>query len=103
MKKVKKWKRIVANHMRGHGDIDLEKRVIRINKSKKANKKKGEIINSIIHEEYHRKHPKAHEKTTYKKTNKLQKKLSSKVKNKLYGKYRTKVVKNKSRRASCKQ
>jgi hypothetical protein len=102
MVKNKKWKRIVDNRMRGHGDIDMEKRVIRINKSKKANKKKGEIINSILHEEYHRKHPKATEKTTYKQAKKLEKKTSSKVKNKLYGQYRTKVVKHKVRRSTCK-
>lgn len=58
MKKQKKWKRIVDNKMRGHGDIDDEKRIIRINKSKEKNKKRGEILDSIVHEELHRTNPK---------------------------------------------
>jgi len=85
---MKGWKRVVDNRMNGHGDIDLTKRVIRINKSKKKNKKSGEILDSIVHEEYHKNHPKATEKTTYKKVKKIIKKLGVKAKKRLYSKYK---------------
>lgn len=88
MKKQKKWKRIVDNKMRGHGDIDDEKRIIRINKSKEKNKKRGEILDSIVHEELHRTNPKMTEKQVEKKTKELVKKMSLAEKKRLYAKYR---------------
>jgi len=85
---MKKWKRIKDNKMRWHGDIDDEKRIIRVNKSPKKNKKKGEILDTIIHEEQHRIHPKAHEKTIRKITIQKIKLLGQKEKQKLYNKYK---------------
>ncbi len=67
--KNKKWKRVTDNKMRWHGDIDYDKKIIRVNKAKKKNKKKGEISNTIVHEEIHRQHPQMHEKTVAKKAN----------------------------------
>ena len=88
MKKQKKWKRITDNRMRGHGDIDYDEKIIRINKSKKKNKKRGEILDSIIHEEFHRTHPKMTEKQVEKKTKELVKKMSLAEKKRLYAKYK---------------
>jgi len=85
---MKKWKRIVDNKMRWHGDIDEDKKIIRINKSKKKNKRKGEIIDTIVHEETHRQHPKMHEKTVRKETKKKLKKMSIAQARKLYSKYK---------------
>ncbi|MFH1229552.1 MAG: hypothetical protein V1678_03960 [Candidatus Aenigmatarchaeota archaeon] len=84
----KKWKRVVDNKMHGHGDIDYEKKVIRVNKSKKKNKRKGEVLNTIIHEELHRKHPKMHEKTVYKKAKEMEKKTSVKQARKIYSRFK---------------
>ena len=84
MKKQKKWKRIVDNKMRGHGDIDDEKRIIRINKSKEKNKKRGEILDSIIHESNHAKYPKMTEKQIEKKTKEDIKRMTKKQKQKAY-------------------
>ena len=83
-----KWKRIVDNKMRWFGDIDDKKGIIRINKSKKKNKKKGDIINTIAHEEMHRVHPKMWEKTIDKKVIRALGNLSQKTKNKLYKLYK---------------
>lgn len=85
---TKKWKRIVDNKMRWHGDIDDEKKIIRVNKSKEDNRKPGEILDTIIHEETHRKHPKMKEETVKSVTKKLMASLSPREKGKLYGKYK---------------
>jgi len=74
--------------MRWHGDIDYDNKVIRVNKSKKKNKKKGEVLNTIIHEELHRKHPKMTERKVSKKTKELMKRYGIEVKKKLYGRYK---------------
>lgn len=83
-----KYKRVVDNHMRWHGDIDEDKKIIRVNKSKKKNKHRGEILDTIVHEETHRKHQKMHEKTVYKKTRKIISRLSKKAKKRLYALYK---------------
>ena len=87
MKSKKAWERIKDNRMRWHGDIDYEKKIIRVNKAKKKNPKKGEIINTIVHEETHRLHPKMWEKTVDKETAEKLKALSQVQKNKLYSRY----------------
>lgn len=87
-KNPKKYKKVVANKMRSYGDTDYNKRIIRVNKSKKKNKKRGDIIDTIVHEETHVRHPKMHEKTVSKKTKKIIKRMSTKTKKKAYGRYR---------------
>lgn len=82
------WKRIIDNKMRYHGEIDTDKKVIRINKSKKKNKKKGEVLDTILHEETHRKHPNMHEKNVVKTAKHLMKSLSDSKKRKLYSLYK---------------
>jgi acetyl-CoA carboxylase alpha subunit len=84
---MKKWKRVVDNKMRWHGDIDEKKKIIRVNKSKKKNERKGEIIDTILHEEDHRIHPKAYEKTIRKIVKRQLNRIGSKGKKKLYSKY----------------
>jgi len=68
---VKRIKRVVANKMRDYGDTTFQKNgniTIRVNKSKKKNKRPGEIIDTIVHEEMHARHPKMYERTVRKKT-----------------------------------
>ncbi len=81
----KKWKRIKTNKMRWQGDIDYEKKVIRINPKK--SKKKSSVIDTIRHEEMHRLHPKMWENRIRKKTRKWVKKAAPKQKMKLYNRY----------------
>ena len=80
-KKSKKWKRVTDNKMRWYGDTDENKKIIRINKSKKKNTKPGDIIDTIVHEEMHKIHPKMSEKLVRKKTKISVTKLNKKKKN----------------------
>lgn len=103
MKKRKKYKRIVDNKMRNYGDIDDDKKVIRINKKKskewtKKHKKPG-VLDTIVHEETHRKHPKMGEKAVKKKTKKQIKQMGQKQKVKEYSKYITQRKAQRNRRA----
>lgn len=84
----KEYKRVVDNKMRWYGDIDDEKNIIRINKSKKKNTKLGDILNSIVHEERHLKHPQEHEDTIRKKTLEEIKHMTRKQKQRLYALYK---------------
>ena len=79
--------RKVDNKMPMFGETDLEKKVIRINKSKKKNTRKGEILDTIVHEEQHRIHPKMKEKNVRKRTKKMVKKMGDKTKVKMYNKF----------------
>jgi hypothetical protein len=85
---IKRWKRVVDNKMRWYGDIDYDKRIIRVNKSSKKNKKMGDIINTIVHEETHRLHPKMYERNVKKFVVKKLNRMGKKQKQKLYSKYR---------------
>jgi len=84
---MEKWTRKVDNKMRWHGDIDEDKKIIRVNKSPSKNKMPGEILDTIVHEEMHRIHPQMHEKTIRTETKHKIKSMSQKEKNKLYSKY----------------
>ena len=85
---AKKWKRVATDKMRAMGDIDYEKKLIRINKAKaRATEKQGEILNTIVHEEMHRLHPKMWEKTIKKETKTKIRSMSQKEKNKQYNRY----------------
>ena len=90
------YTRKVDNTMKGFGETDFKKKVIRINKSKKKNKRKGEILDTIVHEEQHRIHPEMKEKNVQKRTKKLVKKMGDKTKVKMYSKY-AKVAEQKAR------
>lgn len=84
---MKKFKRVVDNKMRGYGDIDLKKKVIRVNKARCKTRQKGEIIDTIVHEELHRLHPKKGEREIEKLTTKKVKSMNTIVKHRLYGSY----------------
>ena len=81
------WKRIRDKKMRWRGDIDYDNKVIRINPSKKKNKKPGELLDTIVHEETHRLHPRMWEKTVRKETKHKIRSMSREAKQKLYNKY----------------
>jgi hypothetical protein len=85
--KIEEWLRVVDNKMRWHGDIDDEKKIIRVNKSPSKNKKPGEILNTIVHEEMHKIHPQMYEKNIKKETKHKIGSMRQKEKNKLYNKY----------------
>jgi len=85
-----KFKRIVDNRMRASGDIDFDKREIRINKGKSKSpegKKKGGVLDTIVHEEMHKLHPKMQERTVIRKTKKAIVHMSPKTKAKHFGKF----------------
>ena len=52
----KRWRWVVDNRMRHYGDIDYERRVIRINHAMHKGKR-GSLIDTIFHEELHRLFP----------------------------------------------
>jgi len=56
LKKKSKWKKSVDNRMRTFGNIDYEKKKIRINP------KKGDVVDTIAHENFHRLYPNKTEK-----------------------------------------
>lgn len=82
-KNIKSYKRKVDNKMRSYGETDYKKKTVRINKSKKKNKK-GDILDTIVHEKMHIKHPKMHERTIRKATKKAVKSMGRKAKQKHY-------------------
>jgi uncharacterized membrane protein len=88
MKKKNNWKFKVDNRMHGHGDIDYDQKVIRVNKSKNKNKRPGEKLDTIVHELNHLRHQKMTERQIVKKTKRDIKKMSPKRKQKLYSKFR---------------
>ena len=57
-KNIKQYKRKVDNKMHAYGETDLEKKTIRINKSKKKNSP-GDVADTILHEKLHILHPKS--------------------------------------------
>jgi len=65
--------------MRSFGDIDFNKRIIRVNSSK------GDIIDTILHEEMHRKYPNLKEKDIRRRVKNKIKKLSMKKQYRIIG------------------
>jgi len=78
--------------MRAYGDIDYDKRIIRINKvrSKKWAKKhkKAGVLDTIVHEDLHRQHPRMSERVIIKKTKDTIRRMSRMRKRKYYSKFR---------------
>jgi len=64
MPKVKRFIYKEDKHMHEFGDIDYQKKIIRINPTK------GDLVNTILHEEMHRKHPGMSHRTLNKKVQK---------------------------------
>jgi len=69
-KKKAGYKRKVDSKMRSFGEIDFEKKSIRINP------KKGEVLNTIVHEEVHRRYPDKSERWVKKRATKEEKSLT---------------------------
>ena len=82
-KKVKpsQWKKSIDNKMRTFGDINYEKKKIRINP------KKGDVIDSIIHENLHKTYPNMTEKQIKNKAAQKNKELSLRKKIQLLKEY----------------
>lgn len=66
------WTRKIDKKMHSFGDIDEDKKVIRVNP------KKQELLNTILHEEAHRNYPDKSEKEIKKITEKQEKELTPK-------------------------
>ena len=64
------YKRIVDTRMHDYGDIDFDKKQIRVNP------RKGDLINTIIHEDLHSKFPDKSEKWIGKKSKKIESTLT---------------------------
>ena len=72
------------NHMRGFGDVDTGKHIVRVNKSKSKNRIPGEILDTIEHEKSHIRHPKMHEDSIRKITSRITRQLNKKLKQRDY-------------------
>lgn len=83
--KWKKYKRVVDNKMPWQGEIDEDKKIIKVNKKK--SKEKSSIIDTIVHEELHRKYPKMSEKEIKEMTKEKCKNMSEEEKAKYYKLY----------------
>ena len=81
LKKKSKWKKSVDNRIRTFGDINYEKKKIRINP------KKGDVIDSIIHENLHKTYPNMTEKQIKNKAAQKNKELSLRKKVELLKEY----------------
>lgn len=83
MKKLKRYKTIVDNKIKYFGETDTTKRIIRVNKSKKKNRR-GDVLNTIVHEEMHAHNPKMSEKQVVSKTKQKIARMLKKQKNRYY-------------------
>ena len=81
LKKKSKWKKSVDNRMRSFGDIDYEKKKIRINP------KKGDVIDTVLHEWAHQQFPNKTEKQVKKIALEKNKELSLRKKVELLKEY----------------
>lgn len=85
--KHKSWRWVVDNRMRDWGDIDFERRVIRVNHA--MHKREGErLIDTLFHEELHRLFPRLGEWAICLMTKALLPTLSKRYKAQLYARIR---------------
>lgn len=83
--KTRGWKYKVDNKLRAFGEIDYDRKTIRVNKKK--NRKHGgagELLDTIVHELAHRDHPKMKEKNVKKLAARVINRSSTKKKKKYY-------------------
>jgi hypothetical protein len=81
------WQWIVDDRMRNYGDIDFNRRVIRINRA--MHKREGELlIDTLFHEELHRMFPQLSERAVCLMTKVLLPTLSTRYRNYLYSRIR---------------
>lgn len=81
-KEKKKWNRKIDKKMKFSGEIDFDKKTIRVNPRKKA------LVNTIIHEELHKQFPNKTEKWVYKKADEKEKKMGIQQQIRLLLKYK---------------
>ena len=82
-----RWRWIVDNRMRDYGDIDFERRIIRINHA--MHRRDGELlIDTLFHEELHRLFPYLGERAISGMTRLLLPTLSKRYRNWLYSRIR---------------
>jgi hypothetical protein len=79
----KRWRWIVNDRMRDYGDIDFERRIIRINRVLHLREKEP-LIDTLFHEELHRLFPGLSERAICKLTEVLLPTLSSRYRKWLY-------------------
>jgi hypothetical protein len=85
--KEKSWRWVIDNRMRNWGDIDFERRVIRVNHA--MHKREGErLIDTLFHEELHRMFPRLGEWAICLMTKTLLPTLSKRYKAQLYARIR---------------
>jgi hypothetical protein len=83
----KRWRWVVDNRMRDYGDIDFERRVIRINHA--MHKRERELlIDTLFHEELHRLFPNLGERAICAMTQVLLPTLSAQYRSWLYSRIR---------------
>jgi hypothetical protein len=85
----KGFRRIVDNRMKSSGDIDFDRKVIRVNQSRSRGEVGG-VLDTQVHEELHRKHPRMHESTVTKKTTKALKTMGPRDRQRIGRLYRGK-------------
>ena len=86
-KKGLRWRWVVDNRMRDYGDIDFERRIIRINRERHA--LDGEsLIDTLFHEDLHRLFPYLGERTVCCMTEALLPTLSARYRSWLYARIR---------------
>ena len=80
--KRKAYKRLIDNRMKSFGDIDDDKKIIRVNP------KKGDLVNTILHEELHSNHQDKPEKWINKKAKETESKMGINEQVELLKKYK---------------
>lgn len=83
----KRWRWVVDNRMRDYGDIDYERRVIRINHAMHKRERES-LIDTIFHEELHRLFPSLGERAICALTRTLLPTLSRQYRSWLYSRIR---------------
>ena len=84
---IKPWRWVVDDRMRDYGDIDFERRIIRINRA--MHKREGEpLIDTLFHEELHRLFPRLGEWAICAMTRILLPTLSNRYRSWLYARIR---------------
>jgi hypothetical protein len=86
-KRKKAWRWVVDDRMRDYGEIDFERRIVRINRA--LHKREGELlIDTLFHEELHRMFPRLGEWAICLMTRALLPTLSRRYKARLYARIR---------------
>jgi hypothetical protein len=83
----KRWRWVVDDRMRDYGDIDYERRIIRINRAMHARNRES-LIDTLFHEELHRLLPFLGERAVCALTRLLLPTLSTRYRRWLYGRIR---------------